>query len=96
MDVLPHKNDSRPNPKKESQDALVKVYTTGREDNSALAKSMLRSADIEFMVRNDYLQGLFGYGNLFGNPLTAIGGIEFWVRREDADDAIEILSALDR
>jgi len=74
---------------------LVTVFATGDQGLVALVKSLLQSADIEFMVRGEGIQNLFGIGGLSAsgfNPIT--GPAEFLVSAEDADDARTLLEDL--
>jgi len=72
---------------------LVKVFATGDQGLVALAKSLLQSAGIEFMVRGEGIQNLFGIGSLsLVNPFTGL--VEFLVAAEDADDARTLLEDL--
>jgi hypothetical protein len=69
---------------------LVRVFATGDPGLVALAKSLLQSASIEFMVRGEGIQNLFGIGSLsLVNPFTGL--VEFLVAAEDADDARRLL-----
>ena len=72
---------------------LVRVFATGDPGLVALAKSFLQSASIEFMVRGEGIQSLFGIGSLsLVNPIT--GPVEFLVAAEDAEDARRLLEDL--
>jgi hypothetical protein len=82
---------TRPRPELE----LVTVFATGDPALVALAKSLLQSAAIEFMVRGEGIHNLFGIGALGAggfNPIT--GPVEFLVAAEDADDARTLLEDL--
>ena len=58
-----------------------------------LAKSLLEAEQIDYFVRGDGLQDLFGRGRLTGFSY-AMGPAEFWVRASDADRARELLEGL--
>jgi hypothetical protein len=74
---------------------LVTVFRAGRDDLVALAQSMLQSAEIEYAVRGDSVQDVMGWGRFpRGNSIIA-GPIEIQVRREDAEDARNILASLE-
>ena len=69
---------------------LVTVFKCADAGRIALAKSLLESAGIHFVVRNEAAQNLFGMGSAhFGGPA------EFQVDREDAADAKELLEDLE-
>jgi hypothetical protein len=73
---------------------LVTVFATGRADLIAIAKSILQSAAIDYAVRGEHVQDLFGWGRFpHGNGLL-VGPIEIQVRREDAADASALLEGL--
>jgi len=73
----------------------VVVLATSRDDDLALAKSMLMSAGIPFYTKNEMIADLFGYAR-FGGQNRITGPIELLVAPRDADDAYEILKSLDR
>lgn len=73
--------------------ALVLVLRTGDAGLIPLAKSLLEGEGIEYLVRGDNLQDLFGAGRLGGyNYVT--GPAEFWVRSPDAERARTLLDGL--
>ncbi|MCL2654724.1 MAG: DUF2007 domain-containing protein [Coriobacteriia bacterium] len=74
--------------------APVVVLATSRDDDLALAKSMLMSADIPFFTKNEMIVDLFGYAR-FGGANRITGPMELLVAPKDADDACEILKLLD-
>lgn len=88
-DALPE--PPRPQPTSEP----VVVFATGRSDLIALAKSILMSAGIEFSVRNEEVQDLFGYGRFPGGASLLMGPIEIAVAEEDASDARALLAGLE-
>lgn len=72
----------------------VVVFSTGRADLIAIAKSILMSAGIEFAVRGEEVQDLFGAGRFpFGANLV-MGPVELLVAEKDARDARELLAGL--
>jgi hypothetical protein len=73
---------------------LVPVFETGDAALVALVKSLLEEEQIDYMVRGDNLQDLFGAGRaLIGfNPI--VGPVEFLVREEDAARTRALLSDL--
>ena len=74
--------------------ALVPVLRTGDAGLIPLAKSLLEGEGIEYLVRGENLQDLFGAGRLGGyNYVT--GPAEFWVHTHDAERARTLLGGLD-
>lgn len=74
-----------------SSDTPVLVFTSVSLGEIALIKSMLTSADIDFYVENELTTG---YGQII-SQCPAAGGMKIFVRPDDADDAREIIKALD-
>lgn len=73
---------------------LVPILRTGDPGLIPLAKSLLEGEGIEYLVRGENLQDLFGAGRLGGyNYVT--GPAEFLVRTEDAERARMLLDGLD-
>jgi len=69
----------------------VVVFRTSRDDEMALAKSMLQSTGIPFFTRNEVTADLFGIGRIGGGN-QVIGPMEILVAPKDADDARMALS----
>jgi hypothetical protein len=73
--------------------ALVSVLVTPDAGIIAVAKSLLEGEGIDYFVRGDGLQDLFGFGRItVFNPL--VGPADFVVREEDAARARELLNDL--
>ena len=72
---------------------LVSVLETGDASLIAVAKSLLEGEDIDYFVRGDGLQDLFGLGRITGFSY-AMGPAEFWVRADDAERARVLLKEL--
>jgi putative signal transducing protein len=85
--------DRLPGPEPTPDVELVRVLATGDAGLIALAKSLLESETIDYFVRGDGLQDLFGLGRMTGYSF-AMGPAEFLVRAEDADRARELLEGL--
>jgi hypothetical protein len=69
---------------------LVTVFKCGDPGRIALAKSLLQSTGIQFVVLNEAIQNLFGMGSApFGGPA------EFQVDRKDVVDAKALLKDLE-
>ena len=88
VDALPRES---PEPTPDAQ--LVQVFSTGDPGIIAIARSLLEGEKIDYFVRGDGLQDLFGWGRLTGYSY-AMGAPEFWVREEDADNARALLQDL--
>ena len=72
---------------------LEPVFRTGDAFLIPLAKSLLEGEGIEYLVRGENLQDLFGIGRLGGyNYVT--GPAEFWVHAHDAERARTLLEGL--
>ena len=85
--------DRLPGPEPTPDVELVSVLATGDAGLIALAKSLLESEEIVYLVRGDGLQDLFGLGRATGFSF-AMGPAEFLVREDDADRARELLKDL--
>lgn len=73
---------------------LVPVLRTGDAGVILLAKSLLESEKIEYLVRGENVQDLFGVGRLGGyNYVT--GPSEFLVHADNAERARTLLEGLD-
>jgi hypothetical protein len=85
--------DRLPGPDPTPDVELVRVLATGDAGLIAVAKSLLEGEAIDFFVKGDGLQDLFGMGRITGFNF-AMGPAEFWVRADDADRARELLAGL--
>lgn len=85
--------DRLPGPEPTPDAKLVRVLATGDAGLIAVAKSLLDGDEIDYFVKGDGLQDLFGLGRISGFSY-AMGPAEFWVREEDADRARELLENL--
>lgn len=74
----------------------VIVFESGHPDRIAIAKSLLISSDIEFMVTGEHVQDLFGYGRFPAASNLVVGPMRVLVARDDAEDATVVLDGLDR
>lgn len=73
---------------------LTTVFRSGDPAQIAVAKSLLEGEQIEYLVRGDALQDLFGYGRIALGYSIVTGPAEFVVREEDAERARELLQGL--
>lgn len=74
---------------------LVKVYEGGNPAVLTLVESLLRDGEIEFLTRGMALQDLFALGRFGTGVNNVTGPVEYWVRREDEEDARAILADLE-
>jgi hypothetical protein len=72
---------------------LVPVLRTGDAGLIPLAKSLLESEGIEYLVRGENIQDLFGLGRISGYNY-ATGPAEFWVHAHNAERARTLLEEL--
>ena len=72
---------------------LVRVFATGDMGVIAIARSLLESEKIDYFVRGDGLQDLFGLGRATSYSF-AMGPAEFWVRADDAENVRVLLQDL--
>ena len=68
---------------------LVKIFETGNATLAPVVESVLRGAEIEFVVRNQR-----AFDRTGANPM--LGPIQYFVRDDEADDARELLADLSR
>jgi putative signal transducing protein len=73
---------------------LVPVFQTGDEGQILVAKSLLKAEGIDYLVRGEGLQDLFGVGRLAVGFNNVVGPAEFVVRKEDEARARELLRDL--
>jgi hypothetical protein len=85
--------DRLPGPEPTPDVELVPVLATGDAGVIGLARSLLDAEEIDYFVRGDGLQDLFGLGRITGFSF-AMGPAEFVVRSDDAERARELLDGL--
>ena len=73
---------------------LVPVFRTGEPTLIAIAKSLLEGEGIEYLVRSEPVQNLFGWGGLGAGYNIITGPAEFVVRADEAERAQELLQQL--
>ena len=73
---------------------LVTVLSTGDPAALAVAKSILQSVGIEFLVRGEEVQDLLGIGRFPRGLNLVAGAMQLQVPAEDAAEAGEMLSSL--
>jgi hypothetical protein len=73
---------------------LVAVFRTGDESKILVAKSLLEAEGIEYLVRGEGIQDLFGWGRLAIGFSNVVGPAEFVVRKDDENRARDLLRDL--
>lgn len=73
---------------------LTTVLETGDQSLVVVAKSVLDSAGIPCVARNERLQNLFGWGSIGTGFNAAMGPIRLQVLREDEEVARELLKTV--
>lgn len=87
--------ENTPGPPPDPDIILTPVFRTGDAGLIALAKSLLESEAIEYLVRSENVQDLFGWGRVGSNFNVVSGPAEFVVREEDAERARTLLEDLE-
>jgi len=79
-------------PENEASD-FVKVFESSDLGLTAIIKSILINADIEYIVRGEHMQSILGgqFSFAFG---ADIGKVEFFIHKDDEKVAIELLTEL--
>ena len=85
--------ESLPGPAPEPDVELVRVLSAGDAGLIAIARSLLEAEGIQFLLKGDGLQDLFGMGRITEYSYV-VGPAEFWVRADDARRASELLADL--
>jgi hypothetical protein len=85
--------DRLPGPEPAPDLQLVKVFATGDAGLIGLVKSLLESEGVDYLLRGDGLQDLFGFGRVTSFNYI-VGPAEFWVRQADGDRARDLLKDL--
>ena len=73
---------------------LVGIFQAGEPGLVALVRPVLEGSDIQFVVKGEDLQDLFGLGRLYGGFKSVVGAVEFQVRRSDLEVASALLKEL--
>lgn len=79
-------------PESETSD-FVKVFESADLGLTAIIKSILTNADIEYLVQGEHMQSILGgqFSFAFG---ADIGKVEFYINKDDEEVAIELLTEL--
>jgi hypothetical protein len=84
-----------PGPEKDRHNIeLSTVLETSDAGLIAVAKSLLETAEIPFVVRGENIQDLFGAGRFPGNINVLVGPVELQVDAQDKGEALAILEDL--
>lgn len=84
-----------PNKPEDDVSDFVKVFESSDIGLTAIIKSILMSADIEYLVRGEHMQSILGGQFSFAYGAD-IGKVEFFVQKEDEDVAIELLTEINK
>jgi hypothetical protein len=88
--------EDAPGPPPDPNIRLTTVFRTGDAGLIAVVKSLLEAEGIEYVIRSENLQDLFGFGRAVTNFSPVAGPAEFVVREEDADRARALLKELEQ
>ena len=86
--------ETRPGPPADPTIQLTAVFCTGDPALIALAKSLLDGEGIEYLVRGEGVQDLFGGGRIGAGYNIITGPAEFVVRADNAERARDLLHDL--
>lgn len=84
----------RPTPAQSQDPELVTVLRSTHAECVAVAKSLLIEAGIQYGVRGEEVQDLFGYGRFPSGNSLFMGPIEIQVAAQNASEAGELLALL--
>ena len=73
---------------------MVTVLETGDQSRIVVARSVLESAGIPCVARNERLQNLFGWGSIGTGFSVPMGPIRLQVLKEDEEVARELLRTM--
>jgi putative signal transducing protein len=73
---------------------LVTVFRSGNPALVPLAKSLLESAEIDFVTKGENVQDLIGWGRFPAGLNLVVGPVEFLVNADDAEEANRLLEDL--
>jgi hypothetical protein len=75
-----------------AESRLVTIFTTGSPALLGIARSMLDDAQIEYLVKGEELQNLFGLGSAGTGYNVMVGPMEIQVNPEDEVQARQLLA----
>lgn len=91
----PHCNELLlPDKPKDGEHDFVKIFESSDLGLTAIIKSILINADIEYLVRGEHMQSILGgqFSFAFG---ADIGKVEFFIHKDDEEVAVELLTEID-
>ena len=74
---------------------FVTILKTGTKALIAMAKSLLESAEIEYVIKGEYSQDFFAIGRIGTGFSPITGPVEIQVLRENEEDARGLLAGLE-
>jgi Putative prokaryotic signal transducing protein len=74
---------------------LVTIYTAGNTALVPVIESVLRGAGIEFLVKSDRVQDLFGWGRIGLGYNAITGPVQIQVTTDDREAAEELLKTIE-
>ena len=82
-----------PNKPEDTASDFVKVFESSDLGLTAIIKSILINADIEYLVQGEHMQSILGgqFSFAFG---ADIGKVVFFVKKDDEEVAVELLKEL--
>jgi hypothetical protein len=83
-------------PAEEPDVKLVKVYETGNPALIPLLQSLFDGAGVEFMLKGDAIQDLFGWGRIGARANFITGPVEFHVREDKAAEAQALVDSVEQ
>jgi len=88
--------DELPAKVKPSPDNLdsVTVFVTGDQSKLLVAKSILDEAGIEYFIRGENIQDLFGWGRIGSGYNLIVGPVQLQVLRSSENEAKSLLNEL--
>lgn len=83
------------NKQEEKPSDFVKIFESADLGLTAIIKSILINADIEYIVRGEHMQSILGgqFSFAFG---ADIGKVEFFIHKDDEEVAVELLTELNK
>jgi hypothetical protein len=87
--------ENPPEPEEHPDPELVSVLEAGNPAVLALAESLLMDAEIPYLKRGEFLQGLFALGSLGTGTDLVAGPVVVQVAKENAEAALQILAGID-
>jgi Putative prokaryotic signal transducing protein len=74
---------------------LVTIYTAGNAALVPVIESVLRGAGIQFLVKSERVQDLFGWGRIGLGYNAIVGPVQIQVTTDDLEAAQELLKEIE-